>query len=1102
MPTRSGVPVRAQFTYDTTFWGMKIGIMQQVYGKGLVFEFKSDTDGDLVTDQFPSTCPSGLTGGAHYDRWHRVIDFAGRVHWMSGNDVVNYRQCYDDNGNVFSTVPQILSAPSTDGEYYFLIRAGQPSGNGTFVWKNDGNEVDSTDTNGNILFFSHGSAPPGEFTTNPVSTSYGASSTAISVKVSDGTTQTYTLNYTTYGTGSNAVSVPTSIVLPDSTKYVFTYDSANRYMLSGMTLPTGGQVSFVYNSSLLDYNNNPQLVSATFEGGTWTFNQTKSGSSPFVITTTVSAPPRYDVASQANVNYKTIYTSTPWAGSRAHPYFLASAKFYSGASTLVKTVSATYDASVAGCLQTLSATLNDTGQTSNVKYQYGTACSTPTQEQYFDYGATTPTKTITYSYLGDVTGTAYNSQYHMYNRPTNISVHTGDATGPVIQSTTFTYDEYSASYCQPFKGTAVPGLTTVTGALNHDDNGHGSTFTARGNVTTTKKLVSGTTYATSHVCYDTLGNITQKVDEAGHATNYEYTENWADSNCVAAGTLTRAQLTTVTSPMGLRRKVKYYSCTRLSQAEAGENDIAAGRAGTIHTYDFLNRPLCVTYAGGGQLCNSYFLGARPPYVLHTTKLSSQLTKTVKEVDDSWSRMVQTQLTSDPEGTIYSDTGYDGRGHTVSVSNPYRSTSEASYGTTAYSYDALGGTTVITQADNSKISTAYSGNTSTTTDEAGKKRKIQTNAFGQVTNVWEDPTGLNYETDYTYDVLGNLLCVQQRGGVSTPASTGCAYSASGDASSPWRIRRFGYDGLSRVVSTKNPESGTVLYTYYPDGPLQTRVAPAPNQTGSTTLTTTYSYDADHRLTQKTYTDGTATVKYGYDGLALAGCAVAPPAVTDNNSKGNRTSMCDASGSTSWSHDPIDRPLSEQRVLNGQTKAVTYAYNLFGSPTSVTYPSGHVITYGYNAAGRAVSAVDTTSSVNYVTGATYAPHGAVAGFVSAFISGGFTGITNTNTYNKRLQPLTRSASAGSPLLNLTYDFHLGANDNGNVFQITNNKDNTRSQTFGYDSLNRVTSAQSQATTGPNCWGNSFTVDPWGNLTNKTVTKCSAESLSASASVVRHN
>src|SRR5713226_9663495 len=104
---------------------------------------------------------------------------------------------------------------------------------------------------------------------------------------------------------------------------------------------------------------------------------------------------------------------------------------------------------------------------------------------------------------------------------------------------------------------------------------------------------------------------------------------------------------------------------------------------------------------------------------------------------------------------------------------------------------------------------------------------------------------------------------------------------------------------------------------------------------------------------------------------------------------------------------------------------------------------------------------------------------------------------------LQPVFMSASAPSQtVFSIGYDFHVGAGNNGNVFGITNYKDTTRNQTFTYDLLNRLTSAQNA---GTNCaastvngkseyWGNSYGYDAWGNLTSKTVTKCSAENLSA--------
>jgi hypothetical protein len=99
---------------------------------------------------------------------------------------------------------------------------------------------------------------------------------------------------------------------------------------------------------------------------------------------------------------------------------------------------------------------------------------------------------------------------------------------------------------------------------------------------------------------------------------------------------------------------------------------------------------------------------------------------------------------------------------------------------------------------------------------------------------------------------------------------------------------------------------------------------------------------------------------------------------------------------------------------------------------------------------------------------------------------------------------AASPSATLVSLNYDFHDGSGNNGNVWGITNNKDTTRNQTFTYDTLNRLTSAQNAGTDCTKAtlngrtkyWGNNYSYDAWGNLLTKTTTKCSAESLTMTA------
>lgn len=349
------------------------------------------------------------------------------------------------------------------------------------------------------------------------------------------------------------------------------------------------------------------------------------------------------------------------------------------------------------------------------------------------------------------------------------------------------------------------------------------------------------------------------------------------------------------------------------------------------------------------------------------------------------------------------------------------------------------------------------------------------------------------TLYTYDTLNNLTRVDQKG--DQPSD-----------SSKWRTRTFTYDSLSRLTSATNPESGTISYTYDNDDNVLTKVAPKPNQTGGLTVTTTYTYDALHRLAQKSYNDGsTATVKYGYDAVALAGCTTAPPTLTDTYPKPRRTAMCNASGATSWNHDVMGRVPTEKRTINAQTFSVNYTYNLDGSLATLQYPSGRTITYGLkfsgaNTSGRVLSVKDLGNSINYVTSAVYS----AAGVVSSFTNG--SSISGAFSYNSRLQPLQIFYGTNTPpglggsacpgtvgnIMHRIFNFGLSVNDNGSVYAITNCRDTTRTQNLQYDALNRISQANSSGTT----WGETFTIDAWGNLTNRgpVAGKTNYESLSA--------
>jgi len=318
---------------------------------------------------------------------------------------------------------------------------------------------------------------------------------------------------------------------------------------------------------------------------------------------------------------------------------------------------------------------------------------------------------------------------------------------------------------------------------------------------------------------------------------------------------------------------------------------------------------------------------------------------------------------------------------------------------------------------------------------------------------------------------------------------------------------------------NPESGTLTHTYDDNGNVATKVTPTQNQTSSSNTTTlNYCYDSVNRLTAKWYAPQTSctspTVSYTYSGTSCLGQASC-------YNVGRRTGMTDQAGSESWAYDTIGRVEAQSRTTNGVTKTTSYTYNLDSSIAAMTYPSGRVVTYTPDTAGRPTALKDNTSSVYYVTGSCpngvsgngtcYAPQGALS-----LIQNG-SALYTTHIYNDRLQPCwmysttgtalatshlcTDTATAGN-MLDLKYNFNLGA-DNGNPISVTNNRVTDRSQSFTYDQLNRISTAQTTATHSSDptdCWGQAFGFDTWGNLmsisgASSSYTGCTQGSLSVS-------
>jgi RHS repeat-associated protein len=827
--------------------------------------------------------------------------------------------------------------------------------------------------------------------------------------------------------------------------------NVNYGSLTQITFPTGGTASYTYGTiaspwSYLTYRRAVIHKAVNANDGTGPQSWTYSYNLVLPAATTIVTDP---------VGNDTVYTLT---GLNAAPdFYPTEIDNYTGShvsGTLAKTVKTTYQFTpgslvgspeAPGCtayaysvVPGSSTTIWPNGQQSMVQTTYDGGFSNtvwggspqtsiygnPMKKIEYDYGSGAPgplLRTTNSSYL------ALNSSSYLTTNLLNLpsSVQVTDAGAVQRAYITYGYDE-------------APSPSGV-----------------HGNQTSVHKWLNTTGgYLTSTSVYNANGTVASTTDPKLYTTSYGYSSGYAGSGP-----------TSVTNPLNQTTSHTYDFDTGLRTSTTDPN-IQTSR----FAYNNLWQLTSITHPDGGLDSISY-QETSTPFTATITKAittSPSVVNLVKTtIFDGLGRVSQTQLTSDPSGTDYTITTYDGDGRKASVTNPYRTTSDPTYGFTTYGYDALNRTVLVTEADGSKVTTSYSGNSTTVTDEAGRTRQSFTNGLGDMTEVIENPGGLGYVTNYGYDALDDLTSVAQGGS---------------------RNRSFIYDSLKRLTSSGNPETGgtaaPITYNYDADNNVLTK-------TDARGITITYSWDKLNRMLSRTYSNGDPSVTYSYDSTA---CVV----VTTCYNLGHMTAMFDGGGSEAFSYDTMGRLWGDHRNSNafvGRTrisKNTSYVYNLDGSLNTLNYPSGHSVVYTMGGAGLPITGNEEDIALALVQKATYTPWGALSG---ALIG---TAIGEAILYNTRLQPcwtyasytstLTTTSCTGSNAIgyitDLKYNFNLGA-DNGNLVGITNDRNSNRSQTYGYDAVNRVTSAATLSTCTANCWGLTFGLDEWANLKTATAT-----------------
>nr|WP_316640722.1 RHS repeat-associated core domain-containing protein [uncultured Roseateles sp.] len=321
------------------------------------------------------------------------------------------------------------------------------------------------------------------------------------------------------------------------------------------------------------------------------------------------------------------------------------------------------------------------------------------------------------------------------------------------------------------------------------------------------------------------------------------------------------------------------------------------------------------------------------------------------------------------------------------------------------------------------------------------------------------SGFGFATSHGYDPLG-------RRSYTVDAKTG--------------LTQFSYDGQSRLTQVKDPRN---LNTQYPLNGLGDPTGLVSPDTGTSAFTydaagnlktsadargylSTYSYDALNRPTSRVITKtGTTTRQFSWTYDQTGGVF--------GYGVGRLTAASSPEVSTQYGYDAQGRITRvTQAVQGGLTQTVAYTYDAASHVTSITYPSGRVVSYSY---------VDgQPSAINVATSAGATPQP----LISQIQMSPFGPVKSWKWHmTAGLKLHERSFDANGrmvryPLGPLVRDLSYDAADR--IKSYTHyNADGTAStaynQSFGYDAMGQVSSVQTAATN----WA--YTYDANGNRTS---------------------
>jgi RHS repeat-associated protein len=721
----------------------------------------------------------------------------------------------------------------------------------------------------------------------------------------------------------------------------------------------------------------------------------------------------------------------------------------------------------------------DTGLVSKQTFNYD-QYNNITDTYYYDWGQGSEGQLLKRTHTDYITDSAYTSFTGacMRGLPSQKWVSSDSAGNNKVSLIQYEYDNYSSD---SFHAPLVDRQNMIGHISSFNIN-----YTTRGNVTKVTSYANAQN-ATDRIIiasqYDIAGNVVKEIDAKGNAKTVDYSDRFgipdgeARTNTapsVLNGSQTFAFATGVTNQMGYTSytQVDYYTALIVDAEDINEN------VSTSFYNDMLERPTQIIVAN-----NRPALRRQQTFAYDDLNRKKTVTSDLYAFGDN---LAKTEMLYDRLGRVFETRNYEENGYVVTqqtynalgrvdkTSNPYRPyLSEPLYWTTT-EYDSMGRVTKVKTPDDAEATTSFSGNATTITDPAGKKRRQITNALGQLIRIDEpnnqnelgDIDTPNQPTFYSYNANGLLVKVAQG----------------------QQNRFFLYDSVGRLLRVRQPEqipNSALAVTDPITGNGQWTSGSTYDANGNTLTTTdakgvviTQTYDSLDRVLTRAYSDLTPSVTHTYD---------------DPNvpfSKGQLTKISSSVSTTEYTaFDSLGNVLSHRQTTDGQSYTTSYTYNLSGALIEEVYPSGRVVKNVFDNEGKLSEVSSKAAGQNifcvYANNFAYT----ASGMMSQMRFGN--GRWETLEFNSRLQVTQISLGTSQNATNLwkvNYDYgeiDTGGNlnvqkNNGSIARQTINFSGLTqpfTQSYQYDLLSRLKEAKEVNGT-QETWQQNFDYDRYGN------------------------